>query len=156
MANIHPPILHNLLRKEMSLRSICHLPYPIKSVLAGLGKNNLKFIIIWMLLFPSHIFPSHLTVSSFIFHILLFPLVHPPPLSTLYNTTPPNTKNMTKTTERKKPAVPTHKNLSFCILPFHRLLITSCQVPDTHALNLVKISRCYYNTNSITINNPFK
>lgn len=89
MANIHPPILHNLLRKEMSLRSICHLPYPIKSVLAGLGKNNLKFIIIRMLLFPSHIFPSHLTVSCFIFHILSFPLVHPPRHYLLFTIQPP-------------------------------------------------------------------
>lgn len=79
MANIHPPILHNLLGKEMNFMSICHLPMPreIWASWSG-GKQPLKFIMNRILLFYSHLSPPHLTVSSFIFHILQSPLVHLP------------------------------------------------------------------------------
>lgn len=142
MANIHPPILHDLLRKEKSFRTTCHLPHPITFVLACLPKNNLKFIIIGMLLFPSYLSSSHLihllSFTSFCsrkFIPPIYPSQHNPPA-----------QNIRKTTE----------SLSFWTLHFHCLLISFCPMTNIHALLLVNILRGYCNTNSITIKSSFK
>lgn len=150
MANIHPPILHNLLSKEMSFRSICHLPYLNLCWLVW-GKptkihNNLN----------AAFSPSHLDFFFYLSHPFVFiSSFHFPLLFTFYNTIP-LPKISEKILRKKTPAVPAYKNLLFCTLHFHCLLISSCQVPDTHSLILVRIPRCCYNTNSITISNSFK
>lgn len=106
--------------RKRALRLVCHLPYPMKSALAGLGKTNLKIhnnlntghsLIPFPLTTYSHFFYlSHHFVSISSFPSTICPLQ--------YNHPAQNTR---KTSERKNPVVSIHKNVSFCILHFHHL-----------------------------------